>query len=291
MNGTNSVGGLLGSSSTYVYNSYSNVSVNGINSVGGLIGAGNCDVNNSYATGNVNGSYRVGGLVGYNLYGNIENSYATGNVVGNFSVGGLIGYNEGANRYIMNSYSTGNVEGNFSVGGLVGYTLYTGINNSYSSGNVNGFSDVGGLVGLVNGGSGKEVRINNSFSVSTVNGSINSGGLIGNNSNSYSYVSDSYWNNNSQNPSVGIGFDFNSQSTFAIDDNISWFYFSSNSVFSNWDLSIWTFSNTSLPQLSWTNFESETIVSSETISSLFPLNNLISVLLVLFGVLSFLLFS
>ncbi len=106
--------------------------MNGDYIVGGLVGSNSGTVNNSYATGVVNGNYIVGGLVGANN-GTISNSYATGSVTGGtttLSVGGLVGANYGT---ISNSYATGSVTGGtggFYVGGLVGSNSGT-LNNAF----------------------------------------------------------------------------------------------------------------------------------------------------------------
>jgi len=103
--------------------------------VGGLVGSNSGTIINSYATGRVSGNSGVGGLVGYNYYGTISNSYATGNVTGSSSVGGLVGYIFMGGT-IINSYATGNVSGSF-VGGLVGWNSGS-IINSYATGRVTG---------------------------------------------------------------------------------------------------------------------------------------------------------
>ena len=65
--------------------------VEGEGYVGGLVGTISGTVSNSYATCSVSGDLDVGGLVGYNDYGTVSNCYAAGSVWGNSYVGGLVG--------------------------------------------------------------------------------------------------------------------------------------------------------------------------------------------------------
>ena len=173
--------GLFGNTSGAITNlGVLNVNIIGFSSVGGLAGSNSGTITNSYATGTVEGSSingNVGGLVGWNnSSGTIENSYATGKVSGtNPNVGGLVGSNFSAT--IENSYATGTVEGSDSsnnVGGLAGLnTLNATIRYSYATGKVSGSgSDVGGLVGR-NNTSIPASTINNSYWLS---GSASSGG-------------------------------------------------------------------------------------------------------------------
>ena len=150
--GGSSVGGLVGSSSGDITNSYATGSVEGIgNYVGGLVGSSSGDITNSYATGSVTGSGNyVGGLVGSSS-GDITNSYATGSVTGSGNyVGGLVGENRGN---ITNSYATGTVEGNsHSVGGLVGRNWDGNITNSYWDTETNGITRSAGGIGKTTAG-------------------------------------------------------------------------------------------------------------------------------------------
>jgi filamentous hemagglutinin family protein len=117
-------------------------SVTGGGSVGGLAGTNSGSIQNSYNTGTVSGSplnsSNVGGLVGYNWGGSINNSYATGAVSGRGWVGGLVGGSDwnsllSSGGSISNSYATGVVTG-MNTSGLLGfgYGLRTTITNSYS---------------------------------------------------------------------------------------------------------------------------------------------------------------
>ena len=124
----------LGVKAFYVY---------GTDNVGGLVGSGSGTINNSYAIGTVNGTINVGGLVGdFNASKMISNSYAIVTVTGTNNVGGLVGNN--TNGTISNSYATGTVtaatEGTNRAGGLVGNNNSNiKINNSYAACNVVGF--------------------------------------------------------------------------------------------------------------------------------------------------------
>src|SRR6202022_1960533 len=110
-------GGLVGSNTGTIRNSFNTGNVNGTSSLGGLMGSTTGTVSNSYATGNVSGTSSLGGLSGSGTTGAISNSYATGNVTGSTSVGGLLGSSTGP---VINSYATGAVSGTTSVGGLMG---------------------------------------------------------------------------------------------------------------------------------------------------------------------------
>ena len=128
-----------------------NVDISGQNAVGGLVGSNSTTITNSYVTGEVKGRSQVGGLVGDNS-GAITSSYATAAVEAsvtesNADVGGLVGRNSAT---IMNSYATGRVTGSANNrGGLVGNNRSAGsIRNSYATGRVTGSGNtVGGLVG------------------------------------------------------------------------------------------------------------------------------------------------
>ena len=149
--------GLFGNTSGAITNlGVLNVNIIGRSSVGGLAGSNSGTITNSYATGTVKGSSSndsVGGLVGLNSLrsGTIGNSYAMGKVSGpGANVGGLVGSNLSAT--IENSYATGTVEGSDSsnnIGGLAGFnTLSATIRYSYATGKVSGSgANVGGLVG------------------------------------------------------------------------------------------------------------------------------------------------
>ena len=103
----NEAGGLAGTSSRPISNSYATgaVATNGI-SVGGLVGNNTATITNSYATGAVDGDGNVGGLVGLHATATITNSYATGAVTlsgtTTTNVGGLVG--EKSSGAITNSF-------------------------------------------------------------------------------------------------------------------------------------------------------------------------------------------
>ena len=148
----NYVGGLVGSSSGSISDSYAKGSVTGSKAyVGGLVGNVGSDktVIASYATGSVTGSgYYVGGLVGEVGSGaTVIASYATGSVTGSgHYVGGLVGAGSGAT--VIAGYATGSVTTSLgNVGGLVGYGSGATVIASYATGRVSGVSAVGGLFG------------------------------------------------------------------------------------------------------------------------------------------------
>ena len=285
VNGTSiSIGGLIGRSyGGNLDNSYFIGNVYGNNDwVGGLLGRAQSGlkINNSYSEGEVSGLDHVGGLVGSFLAnGFINSSYSSMDVNGVNYLGGLVGYNEVS---IENSYATGNVNGSNYVGGLIGFNGYYGvIENSYSTGNVNGSNNIGGLIGM------NSENITNSYSTGNVNGNSNVGGFIG-----YQWagiIDNSYWNNESSQPrNMSIGFNNNAQSATVIQDNISYFYNSNNPPMVNWTSGIWTFSELGFPVLTWAFVPSS---SSSGLVGIFPVINPLILVLVLFGIISFLLFA
>jgi hypothetical protein len=132
--------------------------VSGAYVIGGLVGSNSGVIANSYAISTVFGYGAVGGLVGSNVYAVINSSYSVGSVSGVFHVGGLVGNNFGVNGAINNSFAMSNVSGigngndnENAVGGLVGRnTSSATVNNSYAVGYVfnYGGSSTGALVGL-----------------------------------------------------------------------------------------------------------------------------------------------
>ncbi|MEJ6951921.1 GLUG motif-containing protein, partial [Natronospora cellulosivora (SeqCode)] len=77
--------------------------VSGTENIGGLVGSNTADISNSYATGTVNGTDTVGGLVGEN-FGKIKYSYSIGEVIGEEDTGGLVGVHKLSLNRITNSY-------------------------------------------------------------------------------------------------------------------------------------------------------------------------------------------
>ena len=113
---------------------YATGNVTGVgNSIGGLIGNSSSILNECCATGDVNGSgSHVGGLVGYNT-NNVSNSFALGSVTGNEYVASLLGYYGGGTE--LNCYGLGRVSKNTNdarsyINGLNGTNGGT-VTNSY----------------------------------------------------------------------------------------------------------------------------------------------------------------
>ena len=172
VNGTMTIGGLVGNNSSrgVIVWSHSTGDVSGGDSsarVGGLVGSSYSFVRGSYATGSVVGEFRTGGLVGANFGGSaVVSSYATGPVSGEAAIGGLVGYNS-ERSVIIGSYSTGNVSGGYPAGGLAGRNdRSNGIFASYwdleSSGQSEGVGN--GLTSGVEGKTTAELRSPNSYS-------------------------------------------------------------------------------------------------------------------------------
>ncbi|WP_321348697.1 MBG domain-containing protein [Halopseudomonas oceani] len=238
--------GLFGATSNSAISNIglTNVSIDGNGYVAGIVGYGynggtplsaTGEISNSYVTGTVTGRYtRVAGLAGHfsgtirdsyftgslagtageykgglvgSLTGNIHNSYATADVVGDGPyVGGLVG---GMTGSIYTSLATGNVSSSGpwtdSTGGLVG-SIFGSIYDSYATGNVSGATAVGGLVGQISYGG-----INRSYATGNVTGDAIVGALIGRN-NGY-YISNSYWNSDTNSAATASGAGVNSGAT------------------------------------------------------------------------------
>ena len=168
------VGGLAGSNTGLISHSYSSASVSSdMWSAGGLVGENRGTVIKSYATGNVSTDTESGGgLVGSNISGTITKCYATGDVSGNDAkLGGLVGSNQYSGAFIADCYATGNVTAGSGAyghaGGFLGINGGTGwgdeaITNCYSTGKVSAadINDAGGLVGE---NFNSETTITNSF--------------------------------------------------------------------------------------------------------------------------------
>jgi hypothetical protein len=94
--------------------------IQGSSSVGGLVGQNSGTLTGCYATGSVTGTNSVGGLVGNKGSGVIDSCYATCTVSGNSYVGGLVGLVGAPGGTMSTCYAAGAVSGNNYVGGLVG---------------------------------------------------------------------------------------------------------------------------------------------------------------------------
>ncbi len=128
--GVNYVGVLIGyARSTDVKNCFSTGLVNATNSVGGLIGSSTSDtlIEECYSRTEVNAFRYAGGLVGYHSSSTIRNSFSTGNITGINALGGLTGGNY-SDSVVEKSYSIGAVNGvEQLVGGLTGYNSYDAV--------------------------------------------------------------------------------------------------------------------------------------------------------------------
>ncbi|MEL0168578.1 MAG: YDG domain-containing protein [Pseudomonadaceae bacterium] len=135
-------GGLVGSLTGHLINSYATADVAGDgNFVGGLVGGMTGSISNSFATGNVSSSgNNIGGLAG-RIYGAVTDSYATGSVSGLSNVGGLLGSSYYAST--NSSYATGTVTGTSNAGALVGYNQ-SSFNNSYWNTETSGVGSAAG---------------------------------------------------------------------------------------------------------------------------------------------------
>jgi hypothetical protein len=167
-------GGLAGSNGAdgTIIQCYSTGTVNGNFEAGGLCGENNGLIRNCYAAGAVSGpdnAYYLGGLCGFND-GTIEDCYATGSVRagnGSYIVGGLCGENSSSKpESIINCYATGSVtagESSCGVGGLCGENFDSTIINCYSTGAVDGGISPCNLGGLCGFQTGEFALTSNSF--------------------------------------------------------------------------------------------------------------------------------
>lgn len=153
VSGTESVGGLVGNSSTLTAKDCAYIgNVTGTNhGIGGLIGSGTTTtLTNCSSEGNVKGGSEVGGLIGSGTTSTLTSCPSTGDITGTGdNVGGAIGYCDKAT--LTKCSSVGDVTGANNVGGLVGHKIESVnrlvVGNSFALGNVKGTNDVGGLVG------------------------------------------------------------------------------------------------------------------------------------------------
>lgn len=119
--------------------------VNGTATVGGLVGDHDGRIQASSTNTSVNGDARVGGIAGVNDGGIITNVSASADLNGGGNTGGLVGTNDPTSQ-LSNGISSGNVNGSFNVGGVVGKNLAT-VGNTFSHASVTGDSSTGGVAG------------------------------------------------------------------------------------------------------------------------------------------------
>jgi filamentous hemagglutinin family protein len=184
---------------------------NGLN-VGGLVGSNSGTIENSYATGAVSGNGTVN--VTLDVNGNVEGQSTVNVTIQNGYAGGLVGSNSGT---IGNSYATGTVAANgtvdvtdntddVTVAGAGNFTSNISIQNGY----------IGGLVGSNSGTIGNSYAtgaitstgaVNLAFTPPTAviqNGYI--GGLVGFNSDdTFSNVTNSFWDEDTSGLSTSAG--------------------------------------------------------------------------------------
>ena len=169
INGTSSVGGIIGMNDGIVVNTLNTANVTASSThVGGVIGnlVGG-ELSRSGNTGNVTGaSDYIGGVAGACVGAGIFACYNTGKVTGDSSkseaVGGVAGAIDGTNTDVaslVSCYNTGKVSGRNWVGGIAGISGYqktpetVTFGNSYNTGSVEGTSYIGAVVGKLTKGS------------------------------------------------------------------------------------------------------------------------------------------
>ena len=146
--GTSSLGGLVGSNQGAIQGCLSDGLIEGTERVGGLIGSNSGVVDMSFSLGSVRASGEYcGGLIGLNG-GSVSTCFSRATVhSSNRGSGGFVGYNAGS---ISNSYSRGDVEGQNRVGGFAGINNQE-VFNCYAIGHVSGSEEIGGFVGYATG--------------------------------------------------------------------------------------------------------------------------------------------
>ena len=139
------IGGIAGSLAyTNVDSCWTDVDVRGYNTVGGLIGSSSVTVKNSYALGDVSGNESVGGLIGVSSHTTL-NCFAEGDVTASgYYAGGLVGYANTNYGKIENCSSYGFVTGADRAGTIVGRANGTTITNvMYNKGDNEGVAEIG----------------------------------------------------------------------------------------------------------------------------------------------------
>jgi hypothetical protein len=152
--GGDTVGGLVAEAArnsagveTTIQDSLVRAVVEGSNSVGGIVGASTGNLTQVQFNGTVTGTNAVGGAVGNN-FGPLSEVRTDGSVNGNDIVGGLTGVQVNT---LKNSYSLADVDGQSRTGGAVGKLSGQAI-DVFAAGTVAGRQTTGGLVGSVNRG-------------------------------------------------------------------------------------------------------------------------------------------
>ena len=141
----NRCGGIAGFLAyTNVDSCWTDVDVRGYNTVGGLIGSSSVTVKNSYALGDVSSNENVGGLIGVSSHTTL-NCFAEGDVTASgYYAGGLVGYANTNYGKIENCSSYGFVTGADRAGTIVGRANGTTITNvMYNKGDNEGVAEIG----------------------------------------------------------------------------------------------------------------------------------------------------
>ena len=141
----NRCGGIAGGLHyTNVDSCWTDVDVRGYNTVGGLIGSSSVTVKNSYALGDVSGNENVGGLIGVSSHTTL-NCFAEGDVTASgYYAGGLVGYANTNYGKFENCSSYGFVTGADRAGTIVGRANGTTITNvMYNKGDNEGVAEIG----------------------------------------------------------------------------------------------------------------------------------------------------
>lgn len=185
------VGGLIGSTSGNISNSFAKVNISGdaAGKIGGLVGTAEqgSTIINSASSGTINGGGTnqgtyFGGLVGYSQGSTVTKSASSVQInTGQDSiVGGLVGWAENSpddstSTLISNSFASGAVTNQGDkAGGLIGYIDKGTVSNCVATGNVSGNVNVGGLIGYA-----ESSEVMGSSASGNISGNSFVGGLIG----------------------------------------------------------------------------------------------------------------
>ncbi|HXP90473.1 MAG TPA: hypothetical protein VN931_06050 [Fibrobacteria bacterium] len=182
---TGHVGGLVGTNSGTIRNSFSSSIDSGDSGIssGGLVGWSTGILESSYATGTVTAGRFAGGLVGFNE-GTLNSCHATGAVSGtnpNARFGGLVGSSTAGG--MLDCWATGAVTAygdSVDLGGLVGLGSNDFLDSSYATGGVTANADHARTGGLVGDGTGETLRGCHAIGAVTATGmNAAAGGLVG----------------------------------------------------------------------------------------------------------------
>lgn len=126
---------------------HAEIELQGTDTVGGLVGYNLGEISRSAFEGSVTGSKRVGGITGESS-GLISDFTASVTISGGTDSGGAVGENSGI---IRNGWVSGQIAGTYGVGGITGYNDES-LDAVFFTGRLSGTEDVGAVIGTNEGG-------------------------------------------------------------------------------------------------------------------------------------------